>query len=90
MAGSDRVAALRRARQRQARIETATARAIRAQVSVSRAMKARAASAELHDERVRRAEESAASELPNSHAFVEQRTPRPRFSAGPRVRYGEW
>jgi hypothetical protein len=62
MAGSDRVAALRRARQRQARIETATARAIRAQVNVSRAVKAREASAERHDERVRRAEESAASE----------------------------
>jgi hypothetical protein len=62
MSGSERVAALRRARQRQARIEAATARAIRAHAAVERAIKARAAAAEQHDERVARAEASASAD----------------------------
>ena len=62
MSGSERVAALRRARQRQARIEAATARAIRAHAAVERAIKARAAAAEEHDERVVRAEAGASAD----------------------------
>jgi hypothetical protein len=62
MSGSERVAALRRARQRQARIEAATARAIRAHAAVERAIQARAAAAEQHDERVARAEASASAD----------------------------
>jgi hypothetical protein len=61
MSGSDRVAALRRARQRQARIEAATARAIRAHAAVDRAIKAREMAAERHDERVAKAEAGASA-----------------------------
>lgn len=57
-----RVAALRRARQRQARIEAATARATRAQAALERAIKARLLAAERHDDRVRDAEEVSAAE----------------------------
>lgn len=57
-----RVAALRRARERQARIEAATARATRAQAAMERAIKARLLAAERHDERVRDAEEAVAAE----------------------------
>ena len=60
---SSRVAALRRARQRQARIESATARATRAQAALDRAIKAREQSAERHDERVREAEVASAAEV---------------------------
>lgn len=60
---SSRVAALRRARQRQARIESATARATRAQAALDRAIKAREQSAERHDERVREAEAASAAEV---------------------------
>lgn len=62
MSGSERVAALRRARQRQARIEAATARAIRAHASVDRAMTARAVAAERHDDRVAKAEATASAD----------------------------
>ena len=63
---SSRVAALRRARQRQVRIEAATAHAMNAQAGLTRAIDARQAAAERHDERVRDAEEkqaAAAAEL---------------------------
>lgn len=60
---SSRVAALRRARQRQARIEAATANAIRAQIALDRAIKARSLAAERHDERVRRAEQASIAEV---------------------------
>jgi hypothetical protein len=62
MSGSERVAALRRARQRQARIEAATGRAIRAHAAVNRAIRARDAAAQRHDERVAKAEASASSD----------------------------
>src|SRR4051812_15693048 len=60
---NSRVAALRRARQRQARIESATARATRAQAALDRAIKARELAAEHHDERVREAEATSATEV---------------------------
>jgi molybdenum-dependent DNA-binding transcriptional regulator ModE len=56
MGASERVAALRRARQRQARIEAATARTIRAYASLDRAVEAKARAVERHDERVASAE----------------------------------
>lgn len=59
---NSRVAALRRARERQSRIEAATARATRAQAALERAIKARLLAAERHDERVRDAEEATATE----------------------------
>jgi hypothetical protein len=59
---SSRVAALRRARQRQARIEAATARAMRAQAALNRAIQARSLAAERHDIRVRDAEQRSAAE----------------------------
>lgn len=59
---SSRVAALRRARQRQACIEAATARATRAQAALGRAIKARSLAAERHNERVREAEQASAAE----------------------------
>ena len=62
MTDSARVAALRRARQRQARIEVATARAVKARAALDRAIKARELSAERHDERVARAETASAAE----------------------------
>jgi hypothetical protein len=60
---SSRVAALRRARQRQVRIESATARATRAQTALERAIKVRQLAAERHDERVRAAEAASAVEV---------------------------
>lgn len=62
MGASDRVAALRRARQRQARIELATARAIKAYASLDRVIEAKALAIERYDERVANAESSSASE----------------------------
>ncbi|GAA3129072.1 hypothetical protein GCM10010530_57640 [Kribbella aluminosa] len=59
---NSRVAALRRARERQSRIEAATARATRAQAALERAIKARLLAAERHDERVRDAEDATATE----------------------------
>lgn len=59
---SSRVAALRRSRQRQARIEAATARAAKAQAALDRAIKARSLAAQRHNERVRDAEEASAAE----------------------------
>lgn len=63
MGASARVAALQRARQRQARIEAATARTIRARGVLERALQARALAAERHDERVAKAEEASAAEI---------------------------
>ncbi|HET6295576.1 MAG TPA: hypothetical protein VFG33_19465 [Kribbella sp.] len=62
MTASERVAALRRARQRQARIEAATAQAIRAHWALERAIIAKQVAAERHDERVAKAEVVSASE----------------------------
>jgi excisionase family DNA binding protein len=62
MTASDRLAALRRARQRQARIEAATTRAIKAHGGLERAITARQIAAERHDERVARAEALSESE----------------------------
>lgn len=61
MGGNERLAALKRARERQRRIEAATARAIRAQTTVERAVKTREASARKHDEKVNAAEQAVAS-----------------------------
>ncbi|WP_328992752.1 hypothetical protein OG394_00750 [Kribbella sp. NBC_01245] len=61
MGGNERLAALKRARERQRRIEAATARAIRAQTTVQRAVKTREASARKHDEKVNAAEQAVAS-----------------------------
>jgi hypothetical protein len=52
MGASERVAALRRARQRQVRIEAATARAIKAQTALARAIQAKEAAIRRCDERV--------------------------------------
>jgi hypothetical protein len=62
MTASHRVAALRRARQRQARIEVATARAIKALGALDRAIIAKQVAAERADERVARAEAGSRSE----------------------------
>jgi hypothetical protein len=62
MGASERVAALRRARERQARIEAATGRTIRAQTSLARAVEAKALAIERYDERIATAEESSATE----------------------------
>ncbi|GAB3838542.1 hypothetical protein GCM10028799_79360 [Kribbella italica] len=56
MGGSERVAALQRARQRQARIETATGRAVRARAALERANRSRALAIQRHDEKVVEAE----------------------------------
>lgn len=56
MGASERVAALQRARQRQARIEAATARTIRAYASLDRAIEAKARAVEHHEERLANAE----------------------------------
>ena len=61
MGGNERLAALKRARERQRRIEPATARAIRAQAAVERAAKARDASAHKHNEKVNATEQAVAS-----------------------------
>lgn len=62
MGASERVEALQRARQRQARIEVATTRTIRAHASVDRAIEAKAAAIERYDERVATAEALSAAE----------------------------
>jgi hypothetical protein len=54
--GSERVAALQRARQRQARIEAATGRAVRARAALERANRSRELAIERHDEKVAAAE----------------------------------
>ncbi|GAB3934097.1 hypothetical protein GCM10029976_042560 [Kribbella albertanoniae] len=56
MGASDRAAALRRARERQARIEAATARTVLAHSNVKRAVEAKAQAMERHDERIAAAE----------------------------------
>jgi len=56
MGAGERVAALRRARERQARIEGATTRAIKAQVSLARAIQAKETAIRRCDERVAIAE----------------------------------
>ncbi|MFD7159391.1 hypothetical protein ACFV9C_32665 [Kribbella sp. NPDC059898] len=63
MAASERVAALRRARERQARIETATSRTLKAQASMQRAVEAKAVAIDRHDERVAAAEEAWVAEI---------------------------
>lgn len=63
MGGSERVAALRRARERQARIESATTRTIKAQTSLDRAVAARASAIERYDERVADAEAAWTAEI---------------------------
>jgi hypothetical protein len=62
MGASERVAALRRARERQARIEFATTRAIKAQISLAGAIQAKEAAIRRFDERVTAAEARSASE----------------------------
>jgi hypothetical protein len=62
MGASERVAALRRARQRQARVEAATARTIKAHASLDRAVEAKAAAIERYDERVAHAEAVSSAE----------------------------
>jgi|RhiMethySRZTD1v2_1073278.scaffolds.fasta_scaffold2274435_1 hypothetical protein len=62
MGASERVAAMRRARERQARIEAATARTIRAQAPLDRAIEARSLAIERYDERVADAEAASAAE----------------------------
>lgn len=62
MGASERVAALRRARERQAQIESATARTIKARDSLDRAVTAREAAIERYDERVADAEAAWAAE----------------------------
>lgn len=62
MPGNERVAALQRARRRQARIEAATARAIRARTALERAGKSRMLAIARHDEKVESAEEASVLE----------------------------
>jgi hypothetical protein len=62
VSASDRIAALQRARQRQARIEAATGRAVRAHAAVERAVSARQTAAERHDDRVTRAQSAASAD----------------------------
>ncbi|RZT17494.1 hypothetical protein EV649_5040 [Kribbella sp. VKM Ac-2569] len=62
MGASERVAALRRARERQARIEAATARAVKARDSLDRTIVAREVAIERYDERVADAEAAWAAE----------------------------
>ncbi|MDX3006537.1 hypothetical protein PWY87_32975 [Kribbella solani] len=62
MGASERVAALRRARERQARIETVTGRTLRARASLDRAIDARSVAIERYDERVAEAEARWAAE----------------------------
>src|SRR3954452_3096312 len=63
MGASERVAALRRARERQARIEAATTRTIKAQASLDRAVEAKTHAIERYDERVADAEATYAAEI---------------------------
>lgn len=62
MGGSERVAALKRARQRQARIEAATGRAVRARTALERANRSRELAIERHDEKVANAEATSVRE----------------------------
>jgi hypothetical protein len=62
MGGSERVAALQRARQRQARIEVATGRAVRAGAALERAKRSRELAIERHDEKVAASEAAAVRE----------------------------
>ena len=62
MGASERVAALRRARERQAQIEAATARTVKARDSLDRTILARQNAIERHDERVAAAEAAWAAE----------------------------
>lgn len=62
MGANERVAALRRARERQARIEAATARTVKARASLDRAIVAREVAIERYDERVADAEAAWAAE----------------------------
>lgn len=62
MGASERVAALRRARERQVRIEAATSRTMKAHASVQHAVEAKGRAIERYDERVARAEALAAAE----------------------------
>lgn len=63
MGASERVSALRRARERQARIEAATNRTIKAQTLVDRAVEARRLAIERYDERVADAEATYEAEV---------------------------
>lgn len=63
MGASERVAALRRARGRQARIEAATARTFNAQATLDRAVEAKALAIARYDERVANAEAMWAAEI---------------------------
>lgn len=63
MGASERVAALRRARERQTRIEAATTRTLKAQASLDRAVEARTIAIERYDERVAEAEAARAAEI---------------------------
>lgn len=63
MGASERVAALRRARERQVRIEAATTRTIKAQTALDRAVEAKALAIERYDERVADAEATCAAEI---------------------------
>jgi hypothetical protein len=63
MGASERIAALRRARERQARIESATLRAMKAQASLDRTVEAKAHAIERYDERVADAEALSAGEI---------------------------
>jgi len=62
MGASERAAALRRARERQAKIEAATAVVVAAQSNVGRAIEAKNQAIERHDERIVAAEEHVQSE----------------------------
>lgn len=62
MSASERVAALRRARERQARIESATARTVKAFTNLERAVEAKVQAIERYDERVAQAEAMSESE----------------------------
>lgn len=62
MGASERVAALRRARERQTRIEAATTRTMKARDSLDRAVVAREVAIERHDVRVAEAEIAWAAE----------------------------
>lgn len=63
MPGRDRVAALRRARERQHLIEQAATRAVKAQTAVKRAQQARQAALQKADARVREAQQTWAEEI---------------------------
>lgn len=62
MGANERVAALRRARQRHARIEAATARAIKAQTTLARAVQAKEAAIRRCDDHIAAAEAHSESE----------------------------